>query len=409
MKMRAAAALLLAACCLLLCGCGNLFDRDYLSVTDYEIPAPEPPAEDSVTVRDLAELRQFLNGLLNDQASEGRIVFDSAYEGDINADIASVCWQVRTQDALFAYCVANISYDLTKLVNHYEARFAISYNEAGEDLDSIVRLQLTTGLADQLRQAIDRGDSRLVVLIGRSSLTAENVSNLVSSVYRENPIAEPREPRVTVNMLSGTGLQRLYEISFNYNLTAEELELRRQELQALDPFAELEQIPEDSAERALLACEYLLEHSSYSESASNDIYAALIGGEANSEGLALAYVELCQQLDIPCQIVYGQRNWRNCCWNIIQLGGSSYHVDVSACMTLGMDQGFLLPDETMWTLYRWDISSYPPCSGELRYTDLRPLPEEESEGEISNAEEHPSEGDQDTQDDQDAQSPSVIE
>lgn len=406
MKAKAAAALLLAAFCLLLCGCGDFFDRDYLSVTDYEIPAQEPPAEDSVTVRDLAELRQFLTGLLNDQASEGRIVFDSSYAGDINADIASACWQVRTQDAFFAYCVANISYDVSKLVNHYEARFTISYNEAGEDPDSIVRLQLTTGLAEQLRQAIAGGDSRLVVLIGRSSMTAEDVENLASKVYRENPIIEPREPRVTVNMLSGTGSQRLYEISFNYNLSDEELQQRRAELQALEPFAEAEQIPENSAERALLACEYLLEHSSYSESASNDIYAALIGGEANSEGLALAYVELCRQLEVPCQVVYGQRNWRNCCWNIIQLEGKSYHVDVSACMTLGIDQGFLLPDETMWMLYRWDISSYPPCNGELRYADLRPMPEEEAEGEISSAEEPPA-GDE--QDGQDAQTPGAIE
>lgn len=395
MKTKAAAALLLAAFCLMLCGCGNLFDRDYLSVTDYEIPAQEPPAEDSVTVRDLAELRQFLTGLLNDQASEGRIVFDSAYEGDINADIASACWQVRTQDALFAYCVSNISYDVSKLVNHYEARFAISYNEAGEDPDSIVRLQLTTGLSEQLRQAIARGDSRLVVLIGRSTLTAENVENMASKVYREDPIAEPREPRVTVNMLSGTGSQRLYEISFNYNLSDEDLEQRRSELQELEPFAEAETIPGDSAERALLACEYLLEHASYSESASNDIYAALIGGESNSEGLALAYVELCRQLDVPCQVVYGQRNWRNCCWNIIQLGGNSYHVDVSACMTLGMDQGFLLPDETMWTLYRWDISSYPPCSGALRYEDLRPAPEEDETEESEDSSEEES-GDEQT-------------
>ena len=97
-------------------------------------------------------------------------------------------------------------------------------------------------------------------------------------------------------------------------------------------------------------------------------------------------------------MVYGQRNWRNCCWNIIQLEGKSYHVDVSACMTLGIDQGFLLPDETMWMLYRWDISSYPPCNGELRYADLRPMPEEEAEGEISSAEEPPAGDDQNVQD-----------
>ena len=381
-KKRLLTALLLAAFCLSLGGCGNLFDREYLSVTDYEFPMQESAEEeDSISVGNIEELRQVLVALLDEQAKEGRVVFDTSYEGDVNADIASVCWQVRTQDALFAYCVANISYDVTKLVSHYEARFTIGYAEAGQELDSIVRLQLTTGLEEQLRQAIARGDSRLVVLIGRSSLSAEDVSNLASRVYRENPIAEPKEPRVNVNMLSGTGLQRLYDIRFNYGLSAEELAFRQQQLCALDPFADLLPLPAEPAERALLACEYLLQYSGYSESAQNDIYSALIAGEANSEGLALAYVELCRQLDVPCQIVYGQRNFRSCCWNIIQLDGDYYHVDISACMTQGMKQGFLLPDETMWTLCRWDISSYPPCSGSLTYADLRPESEEDEEGE----------------------------
>ena len=133
----------------------------------------------------------------------------------------------------------------------------------------------------------------------------------------------------------------------------------------------------DPALRALAACEYLLENCSYTESGQNDIYSALILGEANSEGMALAYVELCRQLDIPCQIVYGQRNWRSHCWNIIQLGGDSYHVDVSVCAEQGLESGFLLPDETMWGHYRWDISSYPPCRGKLSYTALiPPAPEE---------------------------------
>jgi hypothetical protein len=34
--------LLLAGMTLLLTACGNLFDREYLSVTDYEIPVQEP-------------------------------------------------------------------------------------------------------------------------------------------------------------------------------------------------------------------------------------------------------------------------------------------------------------------------------------------------------------------------------
>ena len=386
-------ALLLAVCTLLLAGCGNLFDQEYVSVTDYEPPAQESAAEDEdiITVRNVAELQQALTDLLNSGAEDGRIVFDAAYSGDVNADLASVCWLVRTQDALFAYCVESISYDVSKLVNHYEVRITIRYTEA--DRDSIVRLQLTNGLEAKLRDAIAQGDGRLVVLIGRSSLSAEDVENLASRVYRENPIAQPREPRVAVNMLSGTGMQRLYEINFNYSMSAEELQARRDALAALEPFAGETDLPDDPALRALYACRILLQSCSFSETGQNDIYAALILGEANSEGMALAYVELCRRLEIPCQIVYGQRDWRSRCWNIIQLDGANYHVDVAACAENGMEGGFLLPDETMWGRYRWDISSYPPCRGRLSYEALIPvLPEAEvlpGEGENEAPDEEP--------------------
>ncbi len=368
--------LLLAGLTFLLTACGNLFDREYLSVTDYEIPAQETAREEDagVTVHNENELRRALVSLLNRQATEGRIVFDSAYEGDISEDLSNVCWKVRTQDALFAYIVSNISYDLTKLVSHSEARFTIRYTDAGQSRESIVRLQLTNGLEDQLLAALSNGDSRLVVLIGRSSLSEEDVAGLASQVYRENPRLEPKEPRVTVNMLSGTGNQRLYEINFSYGLSQEELAERRRLLQEVRPFGDPSRLSRDQALRALQACEYLISCCRYSENGPGDIYSALVQGEANSEGMALAYVELCRQVEVPCQIVYGQRNWRSHCWNIIQIGRDYYHVDLASCTVNGLDQGFLLQDQTMWTLCRWDISSYPPCNGSLRYQDLRPKP-----------------------------------
>jgi transglutaminase/protease-like cytokinesis protein 3 len=372
---------LLLCCALCLAGCGNLFDQDYLSVTDYEPPVQEAPdTEGVITVRNASELSRAISGLINDGAEEGHVVFDAAYEGDVNADIASSCWQVRTRNALFAYCVENISYDVSKIVSHYEASLSIRYTEAGLDRDSIVRLQLTSGLEEQLRSAVARGDSRLVVLISRSAYSAEDVENLAQRVYRENPAVQPREPRVNVNMLIGTGMQRLYEVNFNYGMNAEELEARREALQALDPFGETELQADDYTGRALAACSYLVENCVYSESGQSDIYSALIGGEANSEGLALAYVELCRQLGISCQIVYGQRDWQDCCWNIIRIGEDYYHVDVSVCADEGMALGFLLPDQTMWSRYRWDISSYPPCSGWIRYEDL--VPQQETEPDV---------------------------
>ena len=52
------------------------------------------------------------------------------------------------------------------------------------------------------------------------------------------------------------------------------------------------------------------------------------------------------------------------------MGEDYYHVDVSRCYGERFEEGFLLNDERMWDEYRWTISAYPVCSGELSYAHL---------------------------------------
>ncbi len=371
MKKRWTALLLATAICFL-GGCGSIFEKEYVVVSDYA-----PPAQDSIdrgdriTVRNLNELKTALLGLVSAGESEGAILFDTDYDGDVSADLASACWQVRTQDALCAYCVDNIAYDLSKIVARYEAGITITYSEAALESDSILKMQYSTGIEDRIRAALEDGRSRLVVLIVRSFYSAEEMESLVNRVYRTYPASAPEAPRVSVNMFSGAGRQRLYEIHLGYSLSGEDLESRREELAQLDPFAEADTSGQDDGFKALLACEYLAENCTYTtESQRNDIYAALVEQSANSEGMALAYVELCRRLAVPCQIVYGQLNRENHCWNIVEIDGAYYHVDTAVCAEGGMESGFLMRDQEAWAEYRWDMAAYPVCAGELRYQDL---------------------------------------
>ena len=302
--------LIAAVCCL--CGCGSVFDKEYVVVSDYVPPVQDSTSrEDKITVRNLNELKTALLGLVSSGESEGAILFDAAYDGDATADMASACWQVRTQDALCAYCVDNIAYDLAKIVTHYEANISISYSAAAVNAASIRQMQYSTGIEDMIRTSMEEGNRRLAVLITRSFYSAEEMESLVGRVYRIYPASSPAEPQVSVNMFSGTGRQRLYEILFDYGMPAEELERRRAELLALDPFPEIQVGELDLAYRALLACEYLAEDCVYSGEPQGSIYEALIEKSTGSEGMALAYVELCRRLSVPCQIVYGQQNRQN--------------------------------------------------------------------------------------------------
>lgn len=365
-RLAAAAALLFAAAAL--CGCGSVFDKEYVQIEDYVSAVQEnDQSGERVTVHNFSGLKQAIRTLVSNGEREGSIVFDAAYDGDTTEDMASACWQVRTQDALCAYCVDNIAYDLSKIVTYYEARVYISYAGTGEEAENIIKLPYSTGLERLIKSALDEGQTRVVVLINRSSLSAEDMEGTAARVYRENPATAPKAPSVSVNMYSGTNMQRLYEINLRYGMPAEELVSKKQQMDAVRPFTELKTDEMDEAERALAAYEYLTAHCTVtSEGQGGNIYSALVEHSSDSEGAALAYVELCRQLNIDCQIVYGQRDWQDHCWNIVRINGDYYHVDAGLAEA-DPETSFMKPDQSFWESYRWDVASYPACTGTLSY------------------------------------------
>ena len=87
--------------------------------------------------------------------------------------------------------------------------------------------------------------------------------------------------------------------------------------------------------------------------------------------MAFAFVHLCTLLGLDCRMVYGQRSWEDYCWNIVNVDGDYYHVDPAVCAAGDLDGGFLVRDELMWEDCRWDVTAYPPCTGELSWYALQ--------------------------------------
>lgn len=357
------AALLLL--CLPLCGCEHS-EQEYVSVKEYNTGVQESKSGDGrVTVKSFSALKQALLEMAYAGETEGTIVFDASYEGDTTEDMGSACWQVRTQDALCAYCVENMSYELNKIVTINEATVYISYSKVSESAGAIRRLSFTTGIDDIITEALKEGTKKLVLLISRSSYSAEDMAAALTRVYREKPALVPIEPIANVNMYSGPGAQRLYEISINYGLSGDEMHERTAQLRAVDAFSGLNKEGMSQLQLAIAAGDYLLNNCRLSESgAENNAYSALVNKSANSEGVSFAYVELCRQLGLDCRIIYGQRNWQEHSWNIVRIDNSFYHTDVGAALALERDELSFLNDEQAWAAYRWDLSSYPKCSGE---------------------------------------------
>lgn len=352
-------------------GCG-IINNEYVVVGNYTPSIQEESREDGkIAVKNYAGLRRALLSMAYAGKTEGSIVFDSAYDGDTTEDMASACWAMRTQDALCAYCVENIAYEINKIVTINEANVYISYSEATASPEDISRLSFSYAAEGALKKAIIEGRKQLVLLVDRSDYSAEDMAGVITEIYRENPTIVPVEPLSSVNMYSGSGAQRLYEININYGLTEDEINERSAQLMAIDAFSSLDMENMAEADRAYQASIYLLENCVLSDSSfANTAYSALVQGEANSEGLAFAYVELCRQLGVDCRIVYGQYEWHDHCWNIVNIDGNNYHVDISSAISNGLESSFLRSDENIWGQYRWDVSAYPKCSDELEYLGL---------------------------------------
>ena len=371
-----------------LCGC-KFFEAEYESIEDYAPPVQSQNDElGKISVSDIDSLQQAILTIISNRETDGKIVFDSGYAGDPTADMSKACWQVRTQDALCAYCVDNISYELSKIVTYYEAKLSITYSHYVNEAENIEYLPYSAGIEDIIKTALESGKSKLVILVDHSMYTAEDISGLVLEVYRNNPVSAPAEPLPAVNMFSGSNMQRLYEISLFYGHTLSELSNRREELEQFTPFSDLEISQLSDAEKAQLAFDFLVENCIVSkQDTKNTAYDALIGGEADSEGIALALVELCHQLGLNCQIVYGQHDWQEHCWNIVRIDDYYCHIDAGLLEKRDAESCFLKSDESFWENYRWDMSSYPVCTAESPVVEESTVSEENSAPDMETEEE----------------------
>ena len=292
---------------LLLGGCAML-EKEYVSIHDY-IPSEQEvkAAGGSFTVQGADAVKSALLNMVYEGRTEGTIVFDPAYEGEPAKDLENACWTVKTEDALCVFCVEKISYDFNRIVTLNEAEIKISYSQAGESPERIIRLGFSSEADGAILNALEKGEKRLTVLIGHSGYSAEDMAAQVTRIYRDHPTVTPGSPLVSVNAYSGAGTQRLYDMQINYGMSEERLAQYKKQMEDFAPFAQLNTIGLSDADLAYRACSWLLENCAITErSTQNSAYAALIRREANSEGIAFGYVELCRQLGLECHIVYGQ-------------------------------------------------------------------------------------------------------
>ena len=351
-----------------LCACASVFEKTYFSVSDYVDTEqdPEPPKDGTVEVRSYTGLKAALSSMITAHEESGVLSFRK-YDGSVSEDLAAASKEISTQTALGAYSVDFISYDMDRIVAYYEVTVYITYTRTAEEIEAIVNVQTLNGLKNAVVDALEKLDSTLVVSMYTGAVGTNEVLSRVESAICANPTLCPVKPRVSVGQFSGSGMSRIFEINFDYDADLPGMRLKRTQLtDALESM--LTGITaETDLFKAFQAANLLAANCRWDDEAGNTAYSALVESQADSEGMAMAYCAMMQALEIPCRVVSGRLNTEQHSWNVVEIDGDWYHVDVSRVMAEGFSSTFLLNDSFMLGRYWWDTELYPACTGGLSY------------------------------------------
>lgn len=366
--MKRILSLLLAAAVLLpLGGCASIFDREVYTEEPYEAVSDTLDAEEDLAeaISNYTALRRAISRLVAEHTESAELQFQN-YDGSISQDISTACWEVKSSTPLGAFAVDYISYDLSRIVSYYQAEIHITYKKSAYQVESLEQVETLSAMRTRLSDALQNGETYLVLEIAAASLTADTVSESVAQSYYADPLLCPVLPAVTTGLYPESGVTRILEITLDYGLDSDTLTAQRAVLaEAVDAAAaeslanasdgEATAVPTKDYLAAL--SDYLAERCVVDETASGTALAALTEGTASSEGVAMAFEAGCQAMDIQCVPVFGRLDGEAHVWNIITLDGMSYHVDASA------DGVFMASDADISGAYWWDTSEYPVCEG----------------------------------------------
>ena len=360
MKNRIRLVAVVCVLALLLSGCNSMFDKVYRSEEVYVDDYFEIKDESSVQeVKNYRGMKTALMNLINSAAEYGKIRTEK-YKGDPEDDISKVCFEVTREEPMGIYAVDYITHSVNLIVSYYEIEVYITYRRTPEEIAGVVTIRSGTELQELLSAAVENFDDSLAVMQVSTDVNEDRINNFVKAIYRANPMRIPACPEVTVNSYAAPDntIQEITEIELDYPYSREKMEEMytalydyTRETITISNYGDLNHI-----------CRTILNRCTPNETdGSGYAYEALLGSrKANSEGYAMAAKLLCNSAGIDSYVVEGWLNDTKHFWNIVNIRGRLYHLDLYTADVSGEGVEFLL-DSDIESRYSWDRAAYPVC------------------------------------------------
>lgn len=353
-RKRRLAALLLAAS--VLAGC-DWMDGSYVSVTPHQVAVSQTPDAGARMVGSYTQLRSALISMIDDGAEAGLFSLAEYPREDVLADMERAVAYAMGTYPVGAYAVEAIDYAVGTGLGSSAMTVDITYRADRVDIENIRTVRWISGAEAAVGDALDEMAESLVLQI--TGYTDMDFEALVRSYAWDNPDRIMETPEVSVGIWPASGDARVVELKLRYRTDREILRTMREHVLPVFSSAALYvsgQADQRTKFEQLHA--FLMERFDYTiESSATPSHSLLCRGVGDSKAFSQVYAAMCRRIGLEALSVSGTREGESCCWNLIRIDGSWYHLDL-----LGSRRFLPLTDGDM-AGYDWDRAAYPAATG----------------------------------------------
>lgn len=356
--MKRRSLILTAALCLALCGCA-WSNGVYVSVTPHTEKS-EPEKHGMVSVASYDELRQELTGLVEGSAEKCALSADGQDVETLEGWVKQAIAYVTEQTPIGAYAVKDISYETSTSLGVAAVAMKISYRYAPRELQRMKRAENMGEAKNMIASVLEQCEAGLVLRV--ENYVETDFVQLVESYAAMHPQIVMELPQVKANIYPDRGSDRVVELQFTYQNSRDALKQMQAYAQQIFSSARFYVSgDEETGVKYSQLYSFLMERYDYTvETSLTPAYSLLRYAVGDSRAFACVYSAMCRQSGLECLTVTGTKAGEPRYWNMIQVDGVYYHVDLLESVQSG---GLRMLADMEMQGYVWDYSAYPACQG----------------------------------------------
>lgn len=362
LKCRMICAALVAA--VILSGC-SWMGGSYVSVTPHYEEVSDVQS-DSLTAADYSELRNTL-AELTEAGAESAVIYVPKYDQDeVEQGMRSAVRYITEILPVGAYAIDKVEYEIGTSAGQPAISVSISYLHGRAELRRIRQADDMAMAKGIILESVANFSDSVVILVDRYAET--DLVQQVADYAAENPAVVMEVPQLSIGTYPDSGTKRILELKFTYQTSRETLRSMQTQVKRVFDSAALYINQNDAqAQKFNQLFNFLTERFEYKyETSITPSYSLLCHGVGDARIFAEVYGAMCRRAGLDCRVISGTKNGEAWYWNLIQVDGLYYHVDLLESRAAGV---FAQRTDGEMEGYVWDYSAYPETDSAVQTTE----------------------------------------